>query len=172
MCIRDSLYSSTDALYAADGGRGGLPPAMFAFRGADADLTGNAEPVERVTVDYGNTTVSHTWNPRLGGWARTTDGVAHNDADTGDRLAPANVIVQFIEYGTSPADSRSPEAIMAGEGEAWVLTDGNLIRGRWSRPNNSDVTRYTTEAGEDIAVTPGSTWILLPRSGTASITPG
>ena len=163
-----NLYSSTDALYAADRGRGGLPEPMFAFRAPGAPVAGGVAAT-RFSVSYGNTTATHTWDEALGGWRRATDGVAHNDAATGNPLAPANVIVQFTEYGTSPADSRSPEAIMAGEGEAWVFTDGQLVQGRWSRPNDEDVTEFTTANGETIAMTPGTTWILLPRRGAVTL---
>jgi len=119
-------------------------------------------------VSYGLTTATHTWDAELGGWKRTTDGATHNDA-SGDALAPRNVIVQFIEYGSSPADARSPEAIMTGEGDAWILTDGQIVRGQWSRPTDADVTTYTTADGAEIPLTPGQTWVLLPKAGQASV---
>ncbi len=163
-----NLYSSTNALYAADGGRAGLPPQVFSFRSRNAPLPASAQPATTLRVAYGLTTATHTWDEELGGWRRATDGAAHNDA-SGAALAPENVIVQFIEYGSSPADSRSPEAIMVGEGEAWILTDGHIIRGRWARPSAGELTTYTTADGAEIPLTPGQTWVLLPKAGQASV---
>ena len=48
-------------------------------------------------------------------------------------MAPANVVVQFVSYGWSKADSRSPEARTTGSGEAWVFTAGQVVVGDWSR---------------------------------------
>jgi hypothetical protein len=81
------------------------------------------------------------------------------------------VVVQFISYGRSPADAGSPEAQLIGEGEVWVLTDGHLIEGVWSRPDRESPTTLAVGT-EPIALTPGSTWVALPRLDMATVVTG
>ena len=61
-----------------------------------------------------------------------------------------------------------PEGTLIGTGEAWLLTDGKVVKGTWSKPNNAAVTTYTDSAGSPFQLTPGQTWVELAPSGTAS----
>jgi hypothetical protein len=84
------------------------------------------------------------------------------------------VVIQFTEYQNSGyidvSGAPSPEAILVGEGEAWVLTGGKLVRGRWVRPDAGAVTQYLDAAGQPIPLKPGRTWVELPEPGGASVT--
>lgn len=144
----------------------GAPPPLFRFRGPDDTLPASARPSTGVAVRYGSVDVTYTWNGT--GWARTQGGEPHADVD-GTVAAPANVIVQFINYRNSFADAASPEAIAVGAGEAWIFTDGHVVQGRWSRPDEAAETTYTDADGNIVALTPGSTWISLPKPGNATL---
>lgn len=161
-----NLYTRTSDLWAAGAGRGGRPPSLFTYRAAGAARPAGAVPASGVSINYGNAQIDYTWNGS--GWARKQNGRAHVD-DKGVQVTPANVVVQFTNYGISMADESSPEAIVTGSGEAWVFTDGYLVRGRWSRKNDTAVTVYTDDNGNPIGLTPGSTWVALPREGTATV---
>ena len=87
----------------------------------------------------------------------------------GRPLSASNVVIQFIGYRQSPADSRSPHAVTIGSGEAWVLTDGRLLMGTWNRPSISDRLELSMADGTPIELTPGVTWLELPRPGSASV---
>jgi hypothetical protein len=87
----------------------------------------------------------------------------------GVQIAPENVIVQFVKYGQSVAYAGSPEVKLIGRGEAWVLTKGQLIVATWNRPTSTDVTEFRDADGATIRLTPGRTWIALPRAETATI---
>jgi len=158
-----NLYSSTDALYAVNPGGAGTPPRLFLYRGV-GEPTAIGRPVTGFAVRIGNDTVDYTWNGT--GWQRGT--ASTTDAD-GVALAPENVVVQFVDYGVSSADERSPEVRITGSGEAWVFTDGRLIEGAWQRDTTADVTFLTDAQGNEIALTPGRTWVLLPEPGRASV---
>ena len=160
-----NLYSRTTALFAADRARGGQPPPYFVFR-KEGVASPIGQPTQGVSVRIGNEGVSYVWNGK--GWQRTAGGVAEKDKN-GVPLAPANVIVQFSDYGVSFADAQSPEVVVTGTGTAWILTDGKLIQGSWARPAKTAVTRFLGPDGADIRLTPGRTWIALPRSGAASV---
>jgi hypothetical protein len=66
-------------------------------------------------------------------------------------------------YKTSNADVRSPEAQSVGEGDAWVYSNGSLVKGKWARALATDVFTLTDTAGAPIKLTPGNTWVEIPR---------
>ena len=160
------LFTNTSDLFglAGDITDERLPPALFHYRRGEESLPAVASPVAEVTIDYGDRTAVYSWDAAAVGWARTQDGTPHVDADD-VQVMPTNVVIQFTIYGRSPADPSSPEAILVGEGDVWILTDGHLIEGRWSRATAADVTTYTTADGEVIGLLPGRTWVALPKPG-------
>ena len=160
-----NLFSATDRLWGKYPERDEIPKAPFAFRTVLDELHPSAEPVAGVFVDFGHAEIDYAWNGE--GWERTHNGDAHRDSD-GVRVAPPNVVIQFTTYGTSSADSRSPEAQTVGSGEAWVFTDGHVVRGRWERPDQSRPADLVAD-GRPIRLTPGRTWVALARPGTAEI---
>ena len=160
-----NLFSATDRLWGKYPERDEIPTAPFAFRTVLDELHPSAEPVAGVFVDFGHAEIDYAWNGE--GWERTHNGDAHSDSD-GVRVAPPNVVIQFTTYGTSSADSRSPEAQTVGSGEAWVFTDGHVVRGRWERPDQSRPADLVAD-GRPIRLTPGRTWVALARAGTAEI---
>jgi hypothetical protein len=88
-------------------------------------------------------------------------------------VAPRNVVFQLVNYHNTGFVDRSgaevPEAELLGVGEAWVLTDGRLVKGRWSRPNSDMVTVYTDGSGAPIRLTPGPTWLELVPVGNLAV---
>jgi len=142
------------------------PSPIFTFRGPQEPINALARPANGVRIRYPRSTVEYSWNGT--GWDRTQDGSRTVDT-TGQRTSPTTVIVQFVNYGVSAADSESPEAVSLGVGTAWVLTDGNIIDAIWRRPELTDQTEYVDADGRPIAILPGRTWIELPRSESATL---
>jgi hypothetical protein len=64
-----------------------------------------------------------------------------------------------------------PEAVVIGDGEAWVFTNGQVVEGRWWKPDAGAVTQFTDSADQPIGFTPGITWMAIIPPGTASIRP-
>lgn len=163
-----NLMTETSELLVAKGDEGGVPPVFFEYRRNGEELPDEARAINGIDLHYGGLNVSYDWDEELGGWARSQEFSAHVDAD-GVQIAPPNVIVQFIAYGRSSADAASPEAIVVGEGEVWILVDGHIIEGQWSRSSAAEVTTYTLADGTPIKLDPGRTWIALPRIGQGTI---
>ena len=130
-------------------------------------------PTPGFSLDFGGVSVDYVWNPATKGWSRLQVDQTHPrpkspTLDTaGVQVSPANVIVQFIDYGQSPSDSRSPMALTVGSGKVLVFTEGRAIAGTWSRPSADKPTTYVANDGTPILLTPGRTWVALPRSGSA-----
>lgn len=147
------------------------PPAIFEYR-QPGQPTAHLVSTTGVAISYGTSAgsapVEYRWNGD--GWARTQKGTPHVDAQ-GVQVAPENVIIEFVDYrGTDVNDQFGvpiPEAQMVGEGEAWILTGGGLVKGRWLKNALGSITTYTDEEGNPILLTPGRTWVALPAPGGA-----
>ena len=59
-----------------------------------------------------------------------------------------------------------PMLTLTGSGKAWILRNGMLIAGTWSRPIMGAVTKFVTKTGDIIPLAPGNTWIELVAKGT------
>ncbi len=169
-----NLFSRTPALFQLAPADAVAPPALFAYRAPGEPPAGaSMSPIERASVRFA-VTVDWDWDAAMGGWWRSQDGRRHADA-AGRGVAPANVVVQFVEYRDTglrdTAGAPVPEAQVVGEGDAWVLTGGHVIPARWSKPAADAVTRYLDGAGAEIRLAPGRTWVELAPPGSASHTP-
>ncbi|MDE0135411.1 MAG: DUF3048 domain-containing protein [Acidimicrobiaceae bacterium] len=164
-----NLITDTARIYASGAAEGRTPPKYFRFR-AEGEPLARGTAVSGVDVDYGQIKASYRWDAAAGGWARTQNGNDHTDFD-GVRIAPENVIVQFVRYRQSPADAATPEPVLTGGGEAWIFSDGMLVRGTWERLSELDVTVFRSDNALIVPLTPGRTWISLARAGTAEIVP-
>lgn len=169
----NNLFATTSALLARAGGATNAPPPWFVYRPAGA---GAGDPAAGLHLEYRGlhitTVVDYAWDAGSGTWRRSEDGQPHADA-AGQQIAPRNVVVQFVNYRNTGAFDASgapvPEADLLAGGEAWVLTDGRVVRGRWSKPDPQTPTRFVAADGKPVALTPGQTWVELPPSGAATL---
>ena len=171
-------FSSTPALLAHAPTGSGSPPRLFPFRavGEHTDAAG-ASPAAGVSMEYRGrivTSVQYRWDAVSATWKRSQDGGPHLDA-AGVHVAPRNVVVQLVNYRSTGFRDRSgadvPEAELLGQGEAWVLTDGKVVKGRWRKTSAEALTQYLDQSGEPVRMTPGQTWVELPVPGSATISP-
>lgn len=164
-----NLYADTTKLFALAKADQGPPPAVFKFRSATDILPATAKPVTGVKLSFEGIQTQFVWDVATSTWKRSEALVGraqkpHVDSK-GVQVAPQNVVVMFCQYRTSPADAHSPEAQTTGTGVLWVFTGGQVIEGAWLRKTVKDPLTLTDSAGAPIALTPGQTWVELPRTG-------
>lgn len=167
-----NLFSSTNEFFSAAPSNAVAAKPLFAF-GADA-ATGT--PVTKLDLFWKmpdratRTDVSWSFSGVKG--SRTQVGQATADAN-GDAVAPRNIVVLFVEYPDSGERDRSnsivPEAKLDGTGEAWVIRDGKLVKGKWNKPSNSAPIGLVDGAGKTIELLPGQTWVEMPAPGNATV---
>lgn len=145
------------------------PQPWFSYRHGER-LVSTAEAISGpVTITYkGNPVVTHTWDDEVQGWLRTQNGRPHTTV-TGDQLAPENVVIMVTTYTVSPADTSSPEVQSVGSGQLFVLTDGAVIQGTWSRLSPQEKPTLLDSSGQLISLTPGRTWVLMPDPGSVTL---
>ncbi|HWA67700.1 MAG TPA: DUF3048 domain-containing protein [Mycobacteriales bacterium] len=139
------------------------PPALFHYGPIDA----TAKRAHSVYLGWPAASAQWTWSGKA--WLRDQDGAADRLVD-GSQISATNVVVLNVTIqDTGIKDilgNESPLDVTIGTNPAWVLRDGKMIRGSWSRQSISDGISLTDRAGNPIDLAPGRTWIELLPSGT------
>lgn len=168
-----NVFSRTPDMFARAPAGSGPPPPLLTYRAAGTPLElAGARPANGAHLEYlgdnVDTFVDWSWDAAAGVWKRVQNGTPHVDS-AGAQVTPRNVVIQFVEYKDTGQRDRSntivPEAVLTGSGVAWILTDGKVVEGKWSKTNDTAVTTYTTNDGTPVPLTPGLTWIELPPIG-------
>ena len=168
-----NLYTSVPQLLAKFGQGATTPPqAMLPYAVAGTPLPATAGDAPGVLIDFGNhVQAQYVWDAERNGWDRFQVDQRHGFPDSatldaaGVQVAPTNVVILSIDYGTSEADARSPQAMTVGTGDGFVLTQGKVIAIKWARPVNTAAFTFTTPDGKPVGLTPGRTWVALPQVG-------
>jgi hypothetical protein len=170
-----NLFATTTALFTHAPQNAGPPPPLFSFRAANEPLSGaGVAPATHLQVTFQSAvqTSIYDWDAAGGGWKRTENRTPHVDL-AGRQVAPKNVIVQFVPYHNTglvdPSGSPVPEANLIGQGEAWLLSGGAVVKGTWTKSSPTDVTKYADAAGAPLLLAPGQTWVELATPGTATV---
>jgi hypothetical protein len=133
---------------------------------------GSPAPIAGFSLRIEGTTSDWAWDEGLRGWRRFQVDQLHPRPESatvdeaGRQVAPANVVVMFIDYRTSPADPRSPMAITVGSGPLLVFSEGTVVSGTWTRPDAARPAVLADSTGREIRLTPGRTWVQYPRRGS------
>lgn len=172
-----NLYSSTPRLYQKAAAAAPTPPPLFPYRPEGQPLTSStATPASHLHLEFigvhVRTVVDYTWDAAAGVWRRAQDGGPHVDSANA-QVSPKNVVVEFVQYVDTGQRDRSntavPEGKVIGSGEAWILTDGKVVKGTWSKPSAEAVPTYTDASGAPVPLTPGQTWLELPPPGSGQV---
>jgi hypothetical protein len=161
-----NLYSSTEALRSRTTPDAAPPPQIWKFRPEGAAPQGS--PSAGVDVMLDAVDAGWRWDAAQGVYLRTTQGRAHNDALSG-QVSTNNVVVLAMEY--LPGISGSPDAQTIGTGEAFVFSGGSYVHGTWTRDDRLKPYTLTADDGTPIQLTPGRTFVELPRTGFGMVSP-
>jgi hypothetical protein len=166
--FRDTSRQAPHNLYArpallwARGGTPVPPEPLFEYVKKGAELVGEPTASFHVHLQAGYD-VAYVWDAGRHGWKRFTQGIEPFmvTGTTPVQVAPTNVIVQFVPYAAG-ADGN-----LIGTGEAWIFSNGQLVRGTWTKLYPPAPTVFTDSASKVIALTPGRTWVELAPTGTS-----
>jgi hypothetical protein len=160
-----NLFGRTAALWQR-GGQPVPPNPLFTYVDPRQGQAFSGEPVAAFTVPFqSGYDVNYQWDAALG-WRR----LQHDQpflSQTNVPIAVTNVVVQYIVGGDASGQ-------LVGTGDAWVFSNGQLVKGRWSKTSIQAPTQYTDAAGAPLALTPGRTWVELLPVGyrMPPVTPG
>jgi hypothetical protein len=162
-----NLYGRTALLWER-GGQPVPPTPMFTYQPKGSVLTGGEAMLSfHLNFEQGYD-VTYQWDATRAGWLRfqRTNEPFMAAGLVPTQIAPTNVIVQFVTYGGAG------EGELYGSGEAWIFSNGQLVRGTWVRGFPEAPTEFKDALGNPIALTPGSTWVeLFPLGQSVDLVP-
>jgi hypothetical protein len=121
-----------------------------------------------VTVRF---SAAHTtrWDWTGARWRRVDDPAAEGDRFMPDNLLVLRVAIRDAGY-KDPAGNPVPETVLTGSGDAILLSKGQSIEARWSKPGTGRPLAFTDPAGTSLRIPPGRTWIeLVPKTGDVTV---
>ena len=161
------LFTSTKPLWAeGKTAAKGEPAPASPFAYGD-DVPKPSKKARTATVEFSGLATAE-WRWQKGQWVRYLDG-APMMLESGEPITTDNVVIQVVKTTESDfqdvAGYPSPEVDLTGKGKAWVLRDGKLIVGKWERADVGGFTTFLTKSGEEITLTPGTTFVELAPTG-------
>lgn len=107
---------------------------------------------------YGSANPCFTYNAEDGLYYRTQFGMDHIDEMNGEQLAVSNVVFKICHGEVRDANDYLAFGVH-GEGDAYVFTNGKVIKGTWKRASDYAQNVFYNENGEEIVFNQGKTWI-------------
>lgn len=109
---------------------------------------------------YGVAKPYFEYNKDDGLYYRYQFGSVMKDEQNGEQVTVSNVIFKVC-YGEvrEPAKEDYLAFEVHGEGDAYIFTNGKVIKGTWKRANDNSPNMFYDENGEEIIFNQGKTWI-------------
>ncbi|MFQ5400943.1 MAG: DUF3048 domain-containing protein [Anaerolineae bacterium] len=173
-----TLYAETAALWRRLDIKGqNAPPQLANVMPFDQRPLPGGDPAFRIEIGYYLTVVEYRFDPETGRFWRWADGEPHLDANNGEQLSAANVVVVVVEhemvedvcvYAQGGECQVNPMLIkLWGEGEAFLFRDGREYPARWQRRGRHDMLTLVRPDGVSLPFQLGNTWFqILPAGST------
>lgn len=109
---------------------------------------------------YGDANPCFTFNEEDGLYYRTQFGEPHIDEYNGEQIAVSNVVFKICHGEVrEPSDKDYLAFGVHGTGDAYVFTNGKVIKGTWKRNSDYEPNMFYDENGNEIIFNQGKTWI-------------
>lgn len=107
---------------------------------------------------YGDMLPCFTYNEEEGLYYRTQYNADQVDEWNGEQLAVTNVVFKVC-YGESRDSNGYLLFAVHGSGNAYVFTNGKVIKGTWKKDGDYEANLFLDENGNEIVFNQGKTWI-------------
>lgn len=114
---------------------------------------------------FGYTKSALTYNAADGLYYKTIHGVKQVDALTGKQLTFANVIVQNTIWHQNDKKGYLSFDMLGTTQDGYYFTRGKAIHIRWWKTQAYEPTRYFDDAGNEIQLNTGKTYIAIAQAG-------
>ncbi len=98
-------------------------------------------------------------------------GGPHKDSNTGAQLAFKNIIIQFVKEWDIDKNHYQTMDLENASGKGLYITNGKMVPITWQKNESKKWMRYYNEAGEELTINPGKTYIaLFPNNRIGDVT--
>jgi hypothetical protein len=136
----------------------------YSFYEEDTDLTSDIV-ANKLTIDFsGYNTPTFEYNSKDKLYYRNQFGEPHKDSNTGEQLRFKNIIIQFVKEWDIDRNDYQTMDLENASGSGYYITNGKMVKITWKKNEDKRFMRYYNEAGEELTINPGKTYIaLFPR---------
>jgi len=185
----NSIFTSTTALHEALAAKN--LDTRQPFRGVAyfSKPPEGGKPVTNLRIEYSGAAASEwAYDAGSGKYLRSenrsvTEMGPHLDANTGQQISAANVVVLFVnhvvdfnipeDYENNATEGHfSTEVQLWATGPAWILRDGQEYEATWVRLNEGDMLGLVDADNHVIPLKPGNTWYQVVGLTSDSVTEG
>jgi hypothetical protein len=168
-----TLYAHPAEFWDALDDKGENRPPRFGTTMAFSSLPPEGgQAASEITVRYQDwTTIEWRYNPDTGHYDRWADGEPDLDANTGEQINVANVVLVYATHlldrsicefqSEDQCLAFSTEIILSGQGDATLLRDGRQYEVKWVRENRGDMLTLVDEGGQSVPMQIGHTWFQI-----------
>jgi len=108
---------------------------------------------------------SYIYDKTTNTYARSLAGKPHNDREAG-QITPSVVIAMRVDETTTMEDGYRQSISTIGSGKAVIFQNGLATNATWHKASKAEQITFTDEAGKDIPLIRGQTWIsAVPNDG-------
>ncbi len=133
----------------------------YRFYEEDTDLSGGSSAA-RVDIDfssYNSPYLEYNATDKL--YYRYQFGGAHLDSNTGKQLAFKNIIIQFVKEWDIDKNDYQTMDLEDASGTGYYMTNGKMVPITWKKKEANRFMRYYDEAGNELTINPGKTYIAM-----------
>jgi hypothetical protein len=165
-----TLYAHPDGLWNALDERGqNYAPYLSPLMTFSEDLPDEGSPAEVARVRYRKwTDIEWRFDPDSLSYYRWVDGEEHIDANSGEQISAANVVLLFVPHrfdksiceqqSGSSCLASSVEIQLSGLGSAILLRGGHQYEVFWRRYNQREMINLADANGDLVPMQVGNTW--------------
>lgn len=147
-------------------------PLMFNFVPDNSqDIANATETCSSINVYFSsaNDDALFEYNTGDGLYYKSQYGSPQIDENNGNQIAVKNVFVLFVRVALADDNYRTDYFFEEG-GSGYYICDGKIINVTWTKPDVHDPIKVFNEAGEEVEVNRGKSYICLVRSSNESKT--
>ena len=165
-----NVYSSFAKLDALNTAKGYTTSSFTGFTRKDS--TASATP-NATTIDMaisGPLYNSHyVYNTTTNTYDRSEGGAPHLDREDG-QISPRVVIALKVDESTVMEDGWRQDIQAIGSGVAYIFQDGTVQQVTWKKVSKTAQITFTNDAGADVPLARGQTWITAIPNGSGGVT--
>lgn len=111
-------------------------------------------PYYKTSYDYKN-----------GYYEKSMDGTPATDKETGEVIKTKNIVIQITDIILQKDNLHHLTIRLTGEGDAFVISNGKLIKGKWVKDPNKQGTNLKDLTGLEIPLSSGNTiWHIVDKN--------
>lgn len=143
----------------------------FSFYQEDTALTAGSD-ANKVTIAFSSyATPYFEYNSKDKLYYRNQFGAKHVDSLTGKQLTFKNIIIQFVKEWNIDKKKYQTMDLANASGSGFYISNGKGVPITWKKKEADSWMRYYDEAGEELTINPGKTFIaLFPSDRTGDVT--